>query len=370
MVGTARAQSRSDSDEIDLPLTVSVASVGDLPMDIETLDSRSVSDDQVEKYRAFVAEMVAERTPDESPYPLGAAEAELRQPPSYWAVKLLVVTDGPAWVAVARVVASATDPKGLRLDLGVLPSHRRRGTASSLLRRVLDLAEADGRELLAADAFGPVPAGAAFARWLGAEAGLENHVNRLPLADVDREMVKSWIADGPRRAPGYELVGFDGRCPEELVEPMAAVIDAMSDAPQDPAAAPRLEITPEIYRIYEESLLVGGLELWTLLALESGTGGAAGGTDVRWKPHQPEQMEQGITVVLRQHRGHALGKWLKAAMLQRILEERPGVKQILTANADSNAAMLGINTELGYRPYLASNTWHVSVAAAREALNR
>jgi hypothetical protein len=47
----------------------------------------------------------------------------------------------------------------------------------------------------------------------------------------------------------------------------------MSDAPEvDPGAPPRLEITPEIFRIYEESLLAGGLELWSLLARHKGMG--------------------------------------------------------------------------------------------------
>lgn len=40
-------------------------------------------------------------------------------------------------------------------------------------------------------------------------------------------------------------------------------------------------------------------------------------------------------------------------------EVAPPVRR--TSNADSNAPMLGINTALGYKPYLGNTTWQVPV---------
>jgi hypothetical protein len=56
-----------------------------------------------------------------------------------------------------------------------------------------------------------------------------------------------------------------------------------------------------------------------------------------------------------------LGRWLKAAMLDKVLKERPQVKYVRTGNADSNAAMLKINTELGFKPYTADAIWQVEL---------
>jgi hypothetical protein len=117
-------------------------------------------------------------------------------------------------------------------------------------------------------------------------------------------------------------------------------------------------------RAHETVALDDGTEPWWLLARERTTGLVVGETDVRWNAEQPATVNQGFTVVRREHRGHALGKWLKATMVERLLDERPGVVDVRTSNADSNDAMLGINRQLGFRPFLANTTWQVPVDVA------
>jgi len=53
-------------------------------------------------------------------------------------------------------------------------------------------------------------------------------------------------------------------------------------------------------------------------------------------------------------------------MLQRILRLHPEIERVRTGNADANVAMLKINRELGYRPYIATTVWQLDVARARE----
>ena len=59
--------------------------------------------------------------------------------------------------------------------------------------------------------------------------------------------------------------------------------------------------------------------------------------------------------MLPKYRGHGLGKWLKAAMLEKVLAERPAVKFVRTGNADENVPMLKINHALGFKPYVVGN---------------
>ena len=68
------------------------------------------------------------------------------------------------------------------------------------------------------------------------------------------------------------------------------------------------------------------------------------------------------------HRGHKLGLWMKAAMLDRILRERPEAKVIRTGNANTNAQMLGINTQLGFKVAWQSMLWQLPIAQARTAV--
>jgi GNAT superfamily N-acetyltransferase len=68
-----------------------------------------------------------------------------------------------------------------------------------------------------------------------------------------------------------------------------------------------------------------------------------------------------MTGVFPQYRNKGLGRWLKAAMLDKVIKERPQVKYVRTGNADSNAAMLKINTELGFKPYMATALWQVEM---------
>ena len=107
------------------------------------------------------------------------------------------------------------------------------------------------------------------------------------------------------------------------------------------------------------------LERWYLAAKHDDTGRLAGWTEVGWVPDTPQTVWQWGTGVRPEHRGHALGKWLKAVMLQRILDERTDVIDIRTTNADSNDAMLGINHALGFRKLFTNLYWQVTVEKAK-----
>ncbi len=103
---------------------------------------------------------------------------------------------------------------------------------------------------------------------------------------------------------------------------------------------------------------------------ERSTGKFAGFTEVVWNQNRPQIVEQHGTAVFPQYRNHGLGRWLKAAMLDRVLRERPQVRFVRTGNADSNAAMLKINMELGFKPAFSMCMWQVELERVFDYLGK
>jgi GNAT superfamily N-acetyltransferase len=94
----------------------------------------------------------------------------------------------------------------------------------------------------------------------------------------------------------------------------------------------------------------------------------AGMTEVAWSPARPGIVEQWGTGVWPAYRNRGLGRWLKAAMLTKILRELPEARLIRTGNANSNAPMLKINHELGFKPFMSRPDWQVETQTVEKYL--
>jgi GNAT superfamily N-acetyltransferase len=260
------------------------------------------------------------------------------------------------------------NPDVLGTQVVVSRAHRRRGLGLALLAHVVALAREEGRTRVLGDSFESLPAAAAFAEAVGAEAKTATHMNHLPTAEVDRALMEKWVAEGPGRAPDYELLAWDGPIPDEHLEAFVDLVLVMNDAPRDDLELNDFTLTAEEWREGEQQFEAIGGERWTLVARRTTDGAFAGFHDVFWMPHEPLYVQVGATGVRPEHRGHALGKWLKATMTLRVLDERPDAEDIRTGNADSNDAMLGINREMGYRPLLGATGWELQVDVAAKHL--
>jgi GNAT superfamily N-acetyltransferase len=251
-------------------------------------------------------------------------------------------------------------PDLLQADVYVHPAHRRRGVGRSLVGRLIVYARSEDRARVSTWTTSRIPAGDEFATSLGARAVLVTNINHLPITAVDRSRLEQWVDDGPARAPGYDLVGWDGPTPDEHLEAFADLYGVMNDAPLGDIEVNDAKFTPSRIREWESQTAAWGKEVWTLVA-RGPDGALVGLHNVGWTPWRPEVVAVSDTGVRREHRGHALGKWLKAVMTLRIMDERPTVTEIETGNADGNAAMVGINTEMGYRLKMSSTTWELRI---------
>ncbi len=345
--------------------------VGDVV--ISEIDVPNISDDEIVAINDFSNLLAAESEPDDPPTPIELARAMFTNRPEFAVLRMFAAhqPDGSI-VAIGNASFLRTDENQHLLSAGIAvrSDRRRRGIAKELLRLIVGAAESEGRTLLIGGTREHVPGGGAFARTMGAEAAQANHVNRLVLADVDRQLVKRWIDDGPRRAPGYSLEWVDGIYPDDRLDEILDVMHVMNDAPRDDVQLEDMRITPEQYREMAKQIAAIDAELWALFVRHDGSGRLVGLTDVSWLAADPDTVSQGNTGVRPEHRGHGLGKWLKAVMLQRVLDERPQATDIRTGNADSNDAMLGINRQLGFKPYRAVTTWQITTEQVHAYLDR
>jgi mycothiol synthase len=331
---------------------------------------REQSDDLLAELHAFGAPLHAEATPDDPRPPLEAAIAEARHLPATVDGRVLVARDTGG--AIAGVSWCTTESLAgldhvLRARIEVLPALRRRGLGRLLLRRSADYAEERGLRVLTGWARENVPAGGAFARRFGAEAAMQGEENRLDLRACDRDLVRRWIAEGPVRAPGYRLIFVAGPTPPELAQQAAAALNIMNTAPREGLDMGDVQITADLLAEYERAGQAAGKTRWAYYA-EGPDGGFVGLTDVQVDPRIPDRVWVGDTAVDPAHRGRGIGKWLKAAITERLLDERPGIRWVLTHNAGSNDAMLAINRQLGFRAAFRAVAWQVSVARLRAIL--
>jgi GNAT superfamily N-acetyltransferase/RimJ/RimL family protein N-acetyltransferase len=248
------------------------------------------------------------------------------------------------------------------LDLTVHPAARRRGLGRELLRHAAGRAAANGRTLLNGAARDGT-AGAVFAHAAGAEPGLVDIQRVLDLGTLEKGTLARLRGPAERAAAGYSLVSWAGPLPAEFTEPMAALYNAMNDAPREPGFAPEVWDAGRV-REFVSLRPRFGMHDYGVLARHDDTGELAGLTEVSVDPDDPGWGHQLITAVIGRHRGHRLGLLLKVAMLELLAATEPGLERIATWNAASNAPMIAVNDALGYVVYGAPVTCsHLKVAA-------
>ena len=208
-----------------------------------------------------------------------------------------------------------------------------------------------------------VPSGEAFAKAIGAKPGLPMTLKQLDLRTVDRTKLAEWSRAAPA---GYRLLRIDDRVPDEFVRTYIEAAEGINDMPRGDIAFKDWKLNEAQIRQRESFYQQAGLTWWLLLATEERTGRGVGFTEIDFNPKDPHAIQQEGTAVAAAHRGHGIGLWLKAVMLERILAERPDSRFIRTGNANVNAQMLAINEKLGFVHAWQTIVWQIPVAEARK----
>ena len=315
----------------------------------------------------------AEHMPGDAPESVEDHSRRLRAvPPSmdslYW-VASDPSGDRALGLGNTTVMSGVANQHIVTLSIRVRPESRRRGIATRLLRPVAESARRKGRRLFVASTSSRVPAGDLFMKRLGASMGLSNSSSELLIDDLDRDLMRRWRERARDRAASFELGLWEGPYPEEAIEDVLAMMKVMNTAPRGDLDIEDLEPTAELLREWNASLVERGTTRWTMYARHVDAGKIAGYSEVFWDPSRPEVLEQGDTGVFLEYRNRGLGRWLKAAMAEKVLRDLPQVKKVRTHNAEANAPMLAVNREMGFKHVLTFLDWQVEVDRVLEYLD-
>ncbi len=267
----------------------------------------------------------------------------------------IVAFDGGQAVAIGHLELTR-DPANASLAIMEL-APALSGASMSVLRELLAAAQADGRTSVIACG-DCTPEADAFWTGLGAELRSTEQESDLDMASVNADLMRRWIDAAP---DDIDLVYWQGRCPDRHIDALAATANAMNDAPTDDLEIADISYDAATLRADFDARDACGIDYLGILAV-CADGSAAGATEVFVNRFRPAFAWQWNTVVLPAHRGRGIGRQMKAAMWQRLRSEAPEVATLRTGNAQSNAAMLSMNNEMGFQPSHLTGCWQADLA--------
>lgn len=279
--------------------------------------------------------------------------------------------DGPVVAAGSYDTKQEPGTTNCWMAVGVLPSHQRRGVGTLLADHLEAVARADGRTqwktyavsrqvgpatgdgfLPAPTGFGSVPVDEAGVRFLtgrGWRFGQVNRISRLALP-ADPALVRDLHERAAEAAgPDYTVHAWTGRTPEQWLDGIALLETRMStDAPDGDMEEPEDVWTADRLREHEDELARAPRTMLTVAIEHLPTTTLAGFTQLAVPDDPGRAVMQWDTLVLREHRGHRLGRLLKVVGIEHVERDFPGRPSITTFNAEENRPMLDVNEAVGF----------------------
>ncbi len=251
------------------------------------------------------------------------------------------------------------------LTLLVAPERRRAGVGNALLRHALARAAELGRRMVTSLVLEGTP-GDAFARAVGATAELIEARRTLDVAALPDGHLARLRAPADDAAVGYTLISWDGPTPEEWLAPVAALNEAMADAPHGDGEQPLVWDADRV-RLADQLNAGQGLRRYSIAAADAVTGELAALTQLSVDGADPTWGHQELTAVARPHRGHRLGLLTKVAMLELLAAREPQVRFVETWNGEANAHMVAINEALGFGHPHRATAWRLPTRVPAQA---
>ena len=233
------------------------------------------------------------------------------------------------------------------LWLSVHPEHQRRGIGSLLLGHCEQTLRDDGCDRIHEHSGSPAEHGDAATGFALANGYRQTLVDlRQDLALPVHEATLGALDPRPDPTAYVIETSVDG-LPEDWLEDRAVLARRMStDAPSGDIDLDEEDWDAErVRQLWNTPSPIWGVES---VARHVPTGRLVAFTDIVVRPGQPDLAVQSDTLVLREHRGRALGLAVKLANLRALQRERPDATTVRTWNADTNTHMIAINERMGF----------------------
>ena len=217
--------------------------------DIQQVDTPSAPESLLVELADYYVIVEAEDMPGDPPTPHEVQIDHWRHVESRHPVPRWILRDDHG-IAAAAVAYYSLD-HNLENGFGrvhVHPDKRDRGYARALATPLFDHLEGAGRHRFDTWVKDGDPA-EALTEKLGLKKVYADKRSRLVIADLDMDLMRSWIERAPERASDYELVYYMSPFPEELVQPFCDLQDVMNTAPREDFEAEDEVLTPEDRRI-------------------------------------------------------------------------------------------------------------------------
>jgi mycothiol synthase len=313
-------------------------------MQIRPFDPQAASERDLVDYHVLRSAAKDVDLPEDPPVTYAAAVGRLRNPaPAEGECRYWVSDVDEQLIGIAKITLPAdANADNVMVEVLVHPEFRRRGIGTGLLRAALPTVLDTGRGIVVGAGIKPDQPGDLWTRRLGFSVTDRSVMQWLKVPSVP---VALWDVEVPA---GYRLTRWIGPTPDDLLGPYAAARPAIRDAPHGQNSYRETAWTAELIRATERELADGGVEERVVVAIETASGAVAGVTGILNYPHRREFGYQNDTSVLAAHRGHGLGRAMKAAMMRWIVEERPDIELIVTTTGAENTYMIDVNLAIGY----------------------
>ena len=223
---------------------------------------------------------------------------------------------------------------------------------------LIDLARAENRTVIMARTYSTVPSGVAFMKQLGAEASLTEDCVQVRIAEIPAALLEKHSEHTPN---WYKLHIWRNTYPECHINDAVTLHGLVNEVPRGSLDVSDITTTPEQLRDEEAAYALRGIKRWTFAVEHIASGAFVGISEVFQSAGKPHVLQQGITAIGKDHRGHGLGWWVKLAAIKTIKMEAPDVTVIRTENAVGNAGIAHINALLGFKVTMEETIWQVSL---------
>ena len=334
---------------------------------------KSATAEQWQAFHCYMRLRAAEEDPGD---PVVADEVRQRDMQTNWplfeAHRVLALIDGEIVGSLAMWTRRRGTPdyeahaRHISADAGVLKSRRRQGVGTALFGKLATFMRERGHTTATLSA--RVGDGTNFLASIGAVEKNRMVENRLDLSRVDGSILRAWEARGDQvKALTWEI--HTGRVPldryETLIPQLTVMLNSM---PLGDLDIPPLRFNlVQIKAWYAELDARGGDH--TMVLLNAGTEVVAVSEAV-WASEFPDRAFQNLTAVAPAWHGRGLAKAVKARLLRAVRERRPTVRLVITSNANVNAAILAINTQLGFVQHRDVRMFQIARGAIEATLAR